>query len=704
MPSYLYPGHFDLVSPDGYIKKIDIHENHTADVEIFIENISPAFVGYQLDLENVVFNFKSVLAQLGLNAVSREILLDPKKGCAEVKVHLTTIGPLAREMLPLLHPGDFLGKLFAVDERRRVRNPDYLYRMFGRTDRHGKPLLSLGQMGESKQLLLEKVNDHMVAFLTLKEGRIEYEPSVNGFLPTLGKALAHKFPLRDLLRLHQAREKKAPRTVKADEILLVCTQPLHIRTAFARVVNELLPEGCQHTSANILQPDTQASGDIYELFGSTTKEVHDIPLEFFTLEPHREHVFFQDRDQLQLSLQDPKTIFETFKIAPDPKEHLAAVFVVKGTQLLRLKPKDWILSDPEKYPFPGMHHLRRQSQMVEKYIKDQPSYPFLKAIESGLITSQGVLFTRYFPSPMMKRMLLSYYVQGHLMGLYFQIPSRSYGSFFSQEDRAMLTDLVTFGIPVYWADETSGQLLEYIQRPSKTSGMFVPQGQTETFLKATFFGVYGSNLITGNFGDELKTLLSAVQKMQHEVDHPKLNNQTPLALVTGGGPGAMEVGNFIAKELKILSCANIVDFSDRSASIINEQKQNPYVEAKMTYRLEQLVERQAEFYLDFPIFVMGGIGTDFEFSLEELRHKVSSGPFGPILLFGDPNYWRQKITSRFQVNNDTGTIEGSEWVSNCLFCIQNARQGIKVYQDYFTGKLKIGREGPIYPEGFVVVD
>ena len=342
--------------------------------------------------------------------------------------------------------------------------------------------------------------------------------------------------------------------------------------------------------------------------------------------------------------------------------------------------------------------------MVEKYIQDQPSYPFLKAIESGLITSQGVLFTRYFPSPMMKRMLLSYYVQDHLMGLYFQIPSRSHGPFFSQEDRAMLIDLVTFGIPVYWADETSGQLLEYIQRPNKTSGMFVPQGQTETFLKATFFGVYGSNLITGNFGDELKTLLSAVQKMQHEVDHPKLNNQTPLALVTGGGPGAMEVGNFIAKELKILSCANIVDFSDRSASIINEQKQNPYVEAKMTYRLEQLVERQAEFYLDFPIFVMGGIGTDFEFSLEELRHKVSSGPFGPILLFGDPNYWRQKITSRFQVNNDTGTIEGSEWVSNCLFCIQNARQGIKVYQDYFTGKLKIGREGPIYPEGFVVVD
>ena len=42
--------------------------------------------------------------------------------------------------------------------------------------------------------------------------------------------------------------------------------------------------------------------------------------------------------------------------------------------------------------------------------------------------------------------------------------------YFSQEDRAMLLDLLTFGIPVYWADETSGQILEYVQRPEKTSG------------------------------------------------------------------------------------------------------------------------------------------------------------------------------------------------------------------------------------------
>jgi predicted Rossmann-fold nucleotide-binding protein len=189
--------------------------------------------------------------------------------------------------------------------------------------------------------------------------------------------------------------------------------------------------------------------------------------------------------------------------------------------------------------------------------------------------------------------------------------------------------------------------------------------------------------------------------MRSQLDHPLLSKTTPLALVTGGGPGAMEMGNRLAKELDILSCANIVDFQLRPDSIVNEQKQNPYVEAKMTYRLDQLVERQAEFYLDFPIFVMGGIGTDFEFALEELRHKVGSRPVGPILLFGSPNYWKEKITPRFQCNLKAGTIKGSEWVSNSFFCITGADQGLRLYREFFEGKIKTGPEGPIYDDGFV---
>ena len=44
-----------------------------------------------------------------------------------------------------------------------------------------------------------------------------------------------------------------------------------------------------------------------------------------------------------------------------------------------------------------------------------------------------------------------------------------------------------------------------------------------------------------------------------------------------------------------------------------------------------------------------------------------------------------------------------EWISNCFFCIQNAKQGIKIYRDFFTGALTIGKNGLIFEDGFVVV-
>ncbi len=123
------------------------------------------------------------------------------------------------------------------------------------------------------------------------------------FSPTLAKALVVNSKMRDLLRLHQEWKQLMPRNVSENEILLVRTLPLHIRTVFARVVDDLLSMGYHHTSASILQPDTYASGDVYELFGQSKREITDIPLEFYTLEPYREYVFFSDRDQLQTLLR-----------------------------------------------------------------------------------------------------------------------------------------------------------------------------------------------------------------------------------------------------------------------------------------------------------------------------------------------------------------------------------------------------------------
>lgn len=703
LENILDPNQYDLVTPDGAITDITALDERSAEAIVFIQNISANFVGFQIESQFICFNIKSTLAQLGVDGIGQAYELDAKNRCAQVKVQLRAIGPIGAAMLKLITVGASIGKLFAADQRRRVRDPDYIARMFGRSDRWGRPLLSLGGLHGSNDLILDKVEGRTVAYLTLQNGRVVYDESVYGFLPTLAKALVSGTKMRDIARLHQEWKPLYSRNVSDDEILLVRTLPLHIRTVFGKVVDDLLAPGYHHTSASILQPDTFASGDIYELYGQSKREISDIPIEFYTLEPYREYVFYSDRDQLQVCLEDSKYLFQAFATAPEPMENRAAVFVVKGEQLKNLTADDWITRETRLQEFPGPFHGVRQALMVERYIEQQPSYPFLKAIDMGVITSQGVLLTRYFPSPLMKRMLLSDQVQRCLKGIYFQYPSLSYHSFFSAEDRALLHDLDKFAIPVYWVDESTGNILQYVQKPDHDSGLFVPLNEVETFLKSTVFGIYGSNLLAGNFENELRVLLKGVLDMRAEMNHHFLSKNTPLSLVTGGGPGAMEVGNRVAKELGILSCANIVDFRQKDTSVINEQKQNPYVEAKMTYRLDKLVERQAEFNLDFPIFLTGGIGTDFEYALEEVRRKVGSVDITPILLFGEVEYWKEKVTSRFKCNLRTGTIKGSDWISNCFFCVQTAEQGLHIYRQYFEGKLPIGKEGPVYEEGFVTV-
>jgi len=701
---YLIPGHYDLASPDGKITKIVTEKSGIVTVSVFIENISPVFVGFSLDPQYIFFNLKSTLAQLGVEGIGKEYELNSKALCAEVLVDLIPYGPVAKEMLKYIQVGTAIGKLFAADPRRIVRDPEYLSRMFGRSDRWGRPLLSLGGLQGSDSLILDRVDGRTVAYLALQKGQVKFSDDIYGFLPSLGKALESGLNTRQLVKLHQIWDTHENRNVTEDDILLVKTLPLHIRTVFARVVSNLLSPGYEHTSASVLQPDTHASGDIYELYGNSKRELTDIPLEFYTLEPYKEHVFFYDRDQLLSSLEEEYPIFQAFQTIPTLEEdEIASTFVVKGEQLLNLKAEDWIKRHVRPFDFPGTIHSERQGLMVERYIEQQPSHPFLAGISHGTITSQGILLCTHFPSPLMKRMLLGDVVQRFLKGIYFVHPSLRHNGFFSAEDRALLHDLERFGIPVFWVDLTTQSILRYLERPVRDNGMFVPISQIETFFNATVFGIYGSNLMQGDFETELHLLLQGLKELQKQVSHPLLNPNKPLALVTGGGPGAMEVGNRVAMKTGILSCANVVDFTPKEGGVVNEQHQNRFIQARMTYRLDKIVERQAEFNLDFPIFLTGGIGTDFEYALEEVRRKVGAVDPTPILLFGEPEYWKRKIAPRFNVNLETGTICGSEWVSNCFYSVRNAQEGLEVYKAYFTNKLDIGKRGSEYSNGFVIV-
>ncbi len=683
---------FDLTSPDGFIEKLE-NKNAT----IVFEYISPLFLGFKTDHNHIQFNLKSLLAQLGLDCKLLGLEIDQPLHKIRALIEFLPRSPLGEEIFKTLGIGSFVGKLFVKDPERLVLKPDYLVRMFDRCDRHGHPLLSFKERFD-----LEVIDGQLIGWLPLLEGKIVYDEAIHGLLPTLGAALKTRLSLRHLLPLLQKRETKLLKTVAQNEMLLVKTEPLYIRTVFARVKNELLPKGFLHTEASILEPTTRNSGDVYEFYGESNQPIERVPLEFFVLEPYKEYVFFSDRDKLQALLANDQNIFEAFNKAPGKKSHKAAVFVVNSKQLQNLSEKDWIVRDYFIESIPTIETSPSDSIMIQNYILNQPETFFLNRIDWEEFTSEGVLFCRHFPTYFLKRLFLSDKTKKQIKRLYFQYASRSSDQFFTHEDRTFMIDLYRLGIEIHWVDKITNKCLQFIERPGRYTGMFVPKDRINEFLKATFFGVYGSNLKESNFEEELTLLLKGILEMRLFSSHPLLNPTTQIALVTGGGPGVMEAANRSAKSLGILSCANIVDFSLKMGGYVNEQAINNYIDAKMTYRIDKLVERQAEFYLDFPIFLEGGIGTDFEYALEEVRRKVNSIPPYPVILFGSTSYWEQKITSRFTLNLKTGTIKGSEWISNCFYVVQSHKDALEVYRRFFSDSLPIGPTFPPHERGFVL--
>ena len=216
--------HHDLVTPDGKIIALSILDEKRSLAKVLIENISPTFLGFSIEKENVLFNLKSTLAQLGINATGTEYDLSKSHRRAEITLELTALSQEGVLILSHLSQGAYIGKLFAADDRRRVRDPIYLSRMFGRTDREGRPLLSLGERQGKSNWTLEKIEGRMVAFLPLKPGIQTYDQKVIGLIPVLVEALKYpEIKIRELIHLTQKWEDG--KRLATDSLLLVNTLP-----------------------------------------------------------------------------------------------------------------------------------------------------------------------------------------------------------------------------------------------------------------------------------------------------------------------------------------------------------------------------------------------------------------------------------------------------------------------------------------------
>ncbi|MGR3973509.1 MAG: hypothetical protein QRY72_02920 [Candidatus Rhabdochlamydia sp.] len=682
--NYLTPG-YTFVSPDGCIETIVFKEEKKAQAKVSFFPIHPQFLGFHIPLSLTLFNEKTILAQLGIKTTLLSLELSSSHQTAVAWIEMIGLTPLAMTALALLSEGMFVGKLFAADDRKRCTKIDQLENIF--FPQH--PLMTFHQQ-EGIALLSCPLLPHDMTYLNQMEH----------LLPVLLQALKNpSISLRSLFSLCQTPSSLGL-PYRLDQVRLKQTTPLQFHSAYGRLAVNFLPSSLTASVAAILQPNSLEPYHTYTLLGDAHEEITAVPLEFYTLHPYQTSLSLFHQQDLVAALHDYKVLAPLFHLAPQGDLISAATFIVSHTQLATLKEADWITKTPSKQTCSKMTSSLLEPSADES-LKQQPAYPLLQGIKDHVITSEGVLLTHDFPSPLLKQMLLSSEVRSKVKRIYFKFPSRSHHAFFSHEDRSLLWDLAKLGVSIYWVDSETEELLQYLPKPGKQLGMFVPEKWKTTFLEATLFGVYGSNLLSPDVKEELHFLFKNLLALKEQMHHTLFNAYKPLAIVSGGGPGIMELANFTARSLGILSCANIVDFSQSHLASSHEQLHNRYIDAKMTYRLENLIERQSEFHLDFPLFMIGGIGTDFEYALEEVRRKVGGESLSPILLFGKRSYWASKISSRFSCNLKAGTIQGSEWISNCFFCVQNGRQALEVYRQFFEGKLILGPSGQVYPEGFV---
>lgn len=276
--------HPDLVTPDGKIVTLQRGFQKPLTSTVLIEKISPCFLGFSLSQNEIFFNLKSTFAQLGVQTETKKINLSPVFHTAEIELEFLALSPTGTMLLECLEIGTFVGKLFAAAQSRRVREPYEIYKMFGKKNRQGEPLLSLGKKGDYSDLKLERGEESLIAHLPLEPGNLYYDRSIQRMIPTIAKALKRPCAkIRKFLHLMQIYNRSGVRKVREGELLLVKTAPLHIHTVFARVAAELLPKGFKHTAASVLQPDTCASGDIYEFYGRSDETIDRVPLEFYTL-------------------------------------------------------------------------------------------------------------------------------------------------------------------------------------------------------------------------------------------------------------------------------------------------------------------------------------------------------------------------------------------------------------------------------------
>ncbi|MBK8978559.1 MAG: LOG family protein [Planctomycetes bacterium] len=234
----------------------------------------------------------------------------------------------------------------------------------------------------------------------------------------------------------------------------------------------------------------------------------------------------------------------------------------------------------------------------------------------------------YFPNLVEHLHLCQAGVDRRIARIVFRRASYEHGPFLSAKDQSRLADYASIGLEVSWCNDAWGHLSTHVFRGLR--GYFVEPHKQHRFERALVIAIYGSTRpLSDDEAARLRGLLTGLRRLFGD----------NLAILTGGGPGAMQQAADIAHELGLLVGANYIETVDQAT--------NKSADFYQCFQDISRHNRQRWFEIaSFQIFCTGGLGTLEEIGLTLTDMKLGVIERSPLVFFGSHSgtaYWRDLV-------------------------------------------------------------
>ena len=245
-------------------------------------------------------------------------------------------------------------------------------------------------------------------------------------------------------------------------------------------------------------------------------------------------------------------------------------------------------------------------------------------LEHVPLGARATLLLGYFPNLVEHTQICAAALEGKVERIVFRRASYEHGSFLSARDHGRLADYETLGLEVVWCNDGRRHVASHVFRGLR--GFFMQPKDVERFRSALIFAAYGSSkLLSDAEADKVARLLTNLRSFFGE----------DIAIMTGGGPGAMQQATDIAQGMGMMVGASFIETVD--------QKTNQTAEFYQTFQGRSRQARQRWFEVaSFHLFFMGGVGTLEEVGLTLTDMKLGVIELSPLVFFGrhdGATYW-----------------------------------------------------------------